>query len=268
VEVSRKQFENHCFKINEALITHYSIQKDIYHKNFIRNYKEIQKSYIIEFKEYKTNKQAIISSYKSKVETLKKQQLYTKNKLLIELSKLNKKHLINFEKFNQTIKNITSKKEFELACHDENYQMYVTKYEEKNTEIINKYLAKIKEIKLAYSQILSDIETRHNKTKKKINIQHNNNLLLKKNNITNLENEHKENIKKTMIKIKKVNQEEKHNHQKYEESKKISYKLYYQNQHNTRKEFTLQLKSIEEKCNKRIKLLQKEFKKNFKKEKN
>jgi hypothetical protein len=44
--------------------------------------------------------------------------------------------------------------------------------------------------------------------------------------------------------------------------------LYYQNQHNTRKEFTLQLKSIEEKCNKRIKLLQKEFKKNFKKEKN
>jgi hypothetical protein len=56
VEVSRKQFENHCFKINEALITHYSIQKDIYHKNFIRNYKEIQKSYIIEFKEYKTNK--------------------------------------------------------------------------------------------------------------------------------------------------------------------------------------------------------------------
>lgn len=268
VEVSRKQFENHCFKINEALITHYSIQKDIYHKNFIRNYKEIQKSYIIEFKEYKTNKQAIISSYKSKVETLKKQQLYTKNKLLIELSKLNKKHLINFEKFNQTIKNITSKKEFELACHDENYQMYVIKYEEKNTEIINKYLAKIKEIKLAYSQILSDIETRHNKTKKKINIQHNNNLLLKKNNITNLENEHKENIKKTMIKIKKVNQEEKHNHQKYEESKKISYKLYYQNQHNTRKEFTLQLKSIEEKCNKRIKLLQKEFKKNFKKEKN
>lgn len=268
VEVSRKQFENHCFKINEALITHYSIQKDIYHKNFIRNYKEIQKSYIIEFKEYKTNKQAIISSYKSKVETLKKQQLYTKNKLLIELSKLNKKHLINFEKFNQTIKNITSKKEFELACHDENYQMYVTKYEEKNTEIINKYLAKIKEIKLAYNQILSDIETRHNKTKKKINIQHNNNLLLKKNNIINLENEHKENIKKTMIKIKKVNQEEKHNHQKYEESKKISYKLYYQNQHNTRKEFTLQLKSIEEKCNKRIKLLQKEFKKNFKKEKN
>ena len=92
--------------------------------------------------------------------------------------------------------------------------------------------------------------------------------MLKKNNITNLENEHKENIKKTMIKIKKINQDEKQNHQKYEESKKISYKLYYQNQHNTRKEFTLQLKNIEEKCNKRIKLLQKEFKKKFKKEKN
>lgn len=268
IELSKKHFDTHSLKIAESLTTHYSIQKDIYHTNFLRSYKEIQKSYIIEFKEYKTNKQAIKSSYKSKFETLKKQHLYTKNKLLIELKKLNIKHLINLEKFNQTMEKINSKKEFELACHDENYQMYITKFEENNNEIINKYLAKIKEIKLSYGQILTEIENKYNKIKKKINIQHNNNLLLKKNNITNLENEHKENIKKTMIKIKKINQDEKQNHQKYEESKKISYKLYYQNQHNTRKEFTLQLKNIEEKCNKRIKLLQKEFKKKFKKEKN
>ena len=88
----------------------------------------------------------------------------------------------------------------------------------------------------------------YNKIKKTFKTQSVNNLLLKKNNILNLENEHKENIRSTLLKIKKVNIDEKVNRQKYDESKKISYKLYFQNQHNTRKEFTNQLKIIEQRC--------------------
>ena len=45
---------------------------------------------------------------------------------------------------------------------------------------------------------------------------------------------------------------------------KISFKLYIQNQKNTRKEFSIQLKEIQLKCLKRIKALQQEFKKDFK----
>lgn len=264
---SKHYFEIHNTKLNESLSEQYYYQRDLYSKNYERNLKEIKRSVKLSDKEYATNILATKNNHKSNVETLERQTIYAKNKLLIELKKLNTSHLQNLAKYNNTISKIESKKTYELACHDENYQMYQKKFNEKNTSIINSYLVKIKEIKDNYNNILINIQSKYNQTKKRLKTHHLNNIALNKNNILNLENEHKENIKITSLKIKKINQRDRENRQRHEEIKKISFKLYLQNQRNTRKEFASQLKEIERKCQKRINNLQKEFKKKFKNQK-
>ena len=169
------------------------------------------------------------------------------------------------EKHNKKMSLISKQKEEELACHNANFEMYIDIYNKTNTKIINDYLTDIKKIKEDYHNVLESLEDKYKESLKRIKNQHISNETLKKTNINNIEIEYKEKINVTLGKIKRINQEERKAKIKHEETKEERYSLYLQNQRKTRKEFSLQLSSIESKCVQRIKIQKKEFKKEFKK---
>ena len=184
--------------------------------------------------------------------------------MLIELKKTNDDYLNNLKKHQTKISTIENERKLELLCHEENFMMYQEEFEKKNKKIIDKYLLRINEIKADYKANISKIETKYNTMIKKINNQHLNNISLRKSNEVTTYAEYKENIKKTNIKISINNAEEKRQHTRHDENKRIRYRLFLQNQKNTRKEFSVQTRQINKKCNLRIKQLQNEFKKKFK----
>lgn len=260
----KNYFEIHYLSFMDSLTKQYSLQKETFNKNLIRFTKEIKKSIAIEDNEYSTTTLATNNAYNNEIEALERQNVLKKKNLLLELKKLNEQHIINYNNFVKTISDITEKKNYELSCHNDNSKMYLDSYNETNNKIIKKYLNKIEEIKLSYSTKVNKLLLKLKENKKKINVQQINNETLRKNNIYNLTNEYKENIKNTNIKIDNINRKDKTNRLRHDENKKISFKLYLLNQKNTRKEFSIQLHEAHLKCLKRIKTLQTEFKRQFK----
>lgn len=266
-QTTQNNFQLHYTTYVELLNREYLIQKNNYLKEYNRHLVEIENSIKIENKEFEASKQTIKSTHKSLNETLERQIKIRKNELLQELAKLNDNYFTEYKKFIKKIKEIENKKNFELKCHQENYDMYTKNYTDTNTQIINTYLKQVDEIKKKYHANLKALELKYKANKTKIKNQHISNETLRKNNIQNINNEYKENIDIIMIKIKKIAQQDKIERQKHEENKKIYYKLYLLNQRNTRKEFAIQLREIEKKCKRRIKEQQTEFIKNFKQNK-
>ena len=257
-------FNLHLSKYVELFEKQSEFQKNIYVKNYERFYKELKRSLSIETKEYQTSIATATNAHNSVVDTLKRHAKSIEVKLLTELKRVNEKYLEDLNNHQNNMKKITTQRDYELQCHEENYDMYLRIYNETNTNIINKYLSKIKEIKNIYKQIIDNLEAKYKNSLKKISTQHISNITLKKNNISLTINEYKENIKKTNNRIKKNTQDEKRTKAIHEENKRISYRLYILNQKNTKKEFEIQTKQIIKRANARIILLKKAFIKEFK----
>ena len=245
----------------------YNIQKEIYNKNYQRYCKELKRTINIENKEYQTNITTLTNAHNLTKETLIKQAKHDENKLLNELKKINEEHHNNLKEHQLKMKEISDKKEFELLCHNENCQMHLNHYNENTEKIVNEYMTKIKEIKAKYQQIISQLTFKYSQALKRVKAQQVSDLLLMKNNKTNIKNEYKENTKKTNGKIKKIVQDDKFTKARHEENQKIRYKLYLLNQKNTKKEFFAQTREITKKCNARIAALRKSFKKEFQRKK-
>lgn len=224
---------------------------------------EIQKLLAIEEKEYITSKNTIENNYKHIFETIEKESTTKKEKILRSLKEVNDNQNKKIVEFNTKINSINSKKEYELKCHNDNFEMYQEKYNNKNNEIINNYLAKIEKIKKEYRNKLHSLEQKLKITHKQINAQHLSNETLYQNNITNMNLEYKEYIKDVMLKIKALEKSSKEHKAKHDNEVNKYYNLYLQNQRDTKKEFDTQSRIINQKCNVRINTLKKEFKKKF-----
>ena len=257
-------FDLHMAKFIELFERQSEFQKDIYTKNYDRYCKDLKNSTEIERKEYQTSITTATNAYTSVIDTMKRHSKIIESKLLAELKKANEQFLENMQIHKEKMNKITEQKNYELQCHEDNYQMYLSIYNDKNATYIKNYVAKIKEIKNNYKQVLDKLEIKYKHSLKKLKAQHISNITLNKNNISIITLEYKENIKKTNNKIKKNSQNEKRIKVTHDENKKISYKLYVLNQRNTRKEFEIQTKQIIKKANTRIKLLKKTFIKDFK----
>ena len=256
---SAKYFDIQMQKIENTFKKQYNLQQEVYTKNYNRYSKEFKRSRSIEVKEYQTNITTITNAHNSIIDTLKRQSSYQENKLLLELRKINDEYASNIKKYNQRVNKIEQAKTYELRCHEENYQMFIKQYNSNNTKIINLYLIKINEIKKAYNNKLNELKNKYNLAVKKIKTQRVNNINLRKSNETTTHGEYQENIKNTNIKITSNNQIEKRLRIRFEENERIRSKLYLQNQQNTKSEFYVQTKQIKNKCNQRIRTLQKEF---------
>ena len=263
LEQSENYFDIHLARFDDLFKKQYNLQKDIYVKNFARYCKELKRTANNEYKEYQTNITTATNAHNATVDTLTRQATYSENKLLMELKKINDQQTAALKAHHLKMKELSDKKEFELLCHEENCQMHLANYNEKNSNIINTYLAKIKEIKTKYQQALSTLESKYVQALKRCKAQHASNILLMKNNIININNEYKENTKKADTKISKIVTDEKIAKVRHEENTKIRYKLYLLNQKNTRKEFSIQTNQIAQKCTARINALKKSFKKEF-----
>ena len=198
---------------------------------------------------------------------MKRKTKYAEKKLLLELKKINDTHNININEYKKAIKKINDKKEYELACHDENYKMFVEKYNKNNNEIVKRYLKNIEDIKATYNANILHFDNKYKQAQKRIKNQHINNETLNKNNVLSMTDEYNENIQKTDLKIIKIQQSEKKARAKHEQNKKINYKLYITSQKNTRKELNIQNKMLTKKLKTRVITLVKEFKKELKEQK-
>ena len=265
--VAQNSFDLHYAKFIELSTKQYATQTEIYKKAYEKYTVELKNSLQIANKEYETNKTTIINAYNSNIETMKRKTKYAEKKLLLELKKINDTHNININEYKKAIKKINDKKEYELACHDENYKMFVEKYNKNNNEIVKRYLKNIEDIKATYNANILHFDNKYKQAQKRIKNQHINNETLNKNNVLSMTDEYNENIQKTDLKIIKIQQSEKKARAKHEQNKKINYKLYITSQKNTRKELNIQNKMLTKKLKTRVITLVKEFKKELKEQK-
>ena len=262
--IVKSYFELHYNTYNDKLTNQYQIKKEMYNKNNEKYLKEIEQALSFANKELQTNQTTLTNSYNSKKDLLLSEVSSTKNKLLQELKKLNEAFNGDVNTHNKNMSKISSQKEYELKCHQDNVDMYNKIYNDNNQRIINEYLQNIKKIKLNYNSIINKIESKYKTSLRNIKNLHLSNETLKKSNINNIELEHKEKIRLVTSKIKRTNHEERKTKQTHDDVKKNNFMLYLQNQRNTRKEFSASLSVIERKCQNRIKSLKKEFSKEFK----
>lgn len=260
----KNNYDIHFNKLINDLEKRYSILKTDYQLNYKGLHKEKTNLVEIENNSNATTIHTIENEYNSGIETLERELNIAKNKLNNNLKKLNLHHISNLNSFNKKITKIEENRRYELKCHDENYKMYLEKFNENNTLIIKKYLQKTDSIKLQYNKDRASLDEKHKKNLKNIKNQHISNDNLRKNNIQTLNNEFKEQVKKIDTKIKIVEDYRKQYQKNYLDEKNKKYKMYLENQENTRKEFDNQMKQITNKCQARIKTLQKEFIKEFK----
>lgn len=260
----KNHYEIHYNKLINELEKRYSILKNDYQLNYKSLHKEKTKLVDIENKANITTIHTIETEYKSAIETLERELNIVKNKLNNNLKKLNIHHEGNLISYNKKITKLVEGKKYELRCHNENYNMYLEKFNEKNSLIIKEYLQKIENIKLQYSKEKLLLDEKHKKNLKNIKTQHISIDNERKNNIADLNNNYKEKIKKIELKIKELENSSRIYKLSYESIINKNHTSYLENRKNARKEYDNQIKLITTKCQLRIKELQKSFKKEFK----
>ena len=132
---------------------------------------------------------------------------------------------------------------------------------------MQRYLKNIDLIKTTYNSNMQAYDNKHKQAQRKIKNQRLNIETLNKTNVINMQNEHRENIVKSEVKIKRIHQDEKKIRKRHEQNKKISYNLFVTNQKNARKELRIQTNSLTNKWKSRAISLKKDFIKDFKSKK-
>ena len=261
--LSKNYFDINYSILSNSITKQYNSLKQTGENSNIRFNNEIEKLLEMEDREFTTSNQTIINNYKSLIEAIEKDLLLKKEKILNNLKQTNVKHKTNIISFENKIKTIEEKKNCELRCHKDNFDMYQEKYNKKNNEIINKYLLKIENIKKDYKNKVNLLELKLKVNHKHIKSQHLSNETLYKNNITSMDIEYKEYIKGSINKIKELENVAKEEKSKHENEISKYYELYLANQKDTRKEFETQSKIIDNKCAIRINNQKRDFKKKF-----
>lgn len=260
---SKNNFDINYSILNTSITKQYNTIKETGEKSNNRITDEIQKLLAMEEKEYSTSKLTITNYYHNVIDSLYKNSKDEREKILDSLKEVTNKHNENLIASNNLIKSIESKREYELKCHKDNYEMYLEKYNKNNVSIVNEYLQKIEKIKKDYKSKIAELELKLKNSHKQINSQHLSNETLYKNNILAMNNEYKEYIKKTLVKINDIEAEERKIKNIRDEQITKYHNAYIVNQRDTRKEFENQTKIIESKCNSRINIMKKDFRRKF-----
>lgn len=257
----KNYFEQHYLKFDNSISREYSLLSDTYNKNFIVNKKEIDKTLLNETKNYNLKLKSINDANNLTLEQFIKNYSSKKKELDFELKETSNKYMNKIKEHNLLIEKINNKLAYEIKCHEDNLNSCTINYKKSLEALKNTYSKTVNQI-VTNNQIKNNILENEKKKydryiiNEKINLE-----TIKKNSISDLNNEFKTFKNKTNGKINIIKENDKINKLKYEKQSKSNVKKFINEQLEIRNEFNKLQEEIEKKCNLRIKSSQKEFRK-------
>lgn len=257
----KNYFEQHYLKFDNSISREYSLLSDTYNKNFIVNKKEIDKTLLNETKNYNLKLKSINDANNLTLEQFIKNYSSKKKELDFELKETSNKYMNKIKEHNLLIEKINNKLAYEIKCHEDNLNSFTINYKKSLEALKNTYSKTVNQI-VTNNQIKNNILENEKKKydryiiNEKINLE-----TIKKNSISDLNNEFKTFKNKTNGKINIIKENDKINKVKYEKQSKSNVKKFINEQLEIRNEFNKLQEEIEKKCNLRIKSSQKEFRK-------
>ena len=263
----KNYFDIHYLKFINSITKEFDILQESYDRNFLHQKKGIDKSINDETNIYNTKENSIINSNKAIIEGLLRTHITNKKDLTLQIESNSISHLNKIKEHENVIKDLENKLSYELKCHKANFTSYNDDYKNALKDLTNKYSKTVEQLTKDYDNKILKLEIDKKLHDKNISNQHISLETIRKNTISDLNNEFQVSVSKTQNKINLIKDTDKQNKNKYEKQKKISLKKFVTEQLEIRNDFNKQENEINLKCLNRIKNNQKNFIKKIKSQK-
>lgn len=261
--IAKNYYEIHYLKFTSSISNEYSILQESYDKNYLQYKKSIEKELNSEKNIYNTKLKSISNVNRTNLEVLQKTYINNKKELTMQLDFTSKTWLEKIKDSYNLIEQINNKLELELKCHDENFDAYEAHYKNSLKELNDNYSKIVEQITKNYHNNILKLENDKKHHDKNVAVQNISLETIRKNSISDLNNEFQASVNKINNKVLLIKNADKESKNKYEKQKKILLKKFVTEQLEIRTEYNKQEKEIDAKCLKRIKTNKKDFIKKF-----